>query len=182
MRQRRQTHKLKVGEAGFENHVGGDVEFNRILPEREFVEEVPRRNGEPVVGVVKLMRPIKLWVPADQLMHQEQRNLGMAKLVQGAEAGHGPPGAVAAETSAAEIADGSGEFRKGQSGGVYLQAINPGRRQALYVFQPADGVAHRIDRHVLFMLVLDVFTVGCLEGFFPMLPTGVRKPGMSTDY
>src|ERR1700737_3312278 len=119
MRQRRETHKLKVGEAGFENHVGGDVEFNRILPEREFVEEMPCRNCEPVVGVIKLMRPIKLWVPADQLMHQKQRNLGMAKLVQGAEAGHRSPGAVAAKTSAAEIADSAGEFRKGESRGVY---------------------------------------------------------------
>jgi hypothetical protein len=35
MRQRRETHKLQVGEAGFENHVGGDVEFNRVLPKRE---------------------------------------------------------------------------------------------------------------------------------------------------
>src|ERR1700686_1930460 len=113
MRERRETHKLKVGEAGFENHVGGDVEFNRVLPECEFVEEVPCRDSEPVVGVVKLMRPIELCVPADQLMHQEQRNLRMAKLVQGAEAGHRSPGAVAAETSAAEIADGTGEFRKG---------------------------------------------------------------------
>src|SRR6266849_9886692 len=112
MRQRRETHKLKVGEAGFENHVGGDVEFNRVLPKREFVEEVPCRDSEPVVGVVELVRPIKLWVPADQLMHQEQRNLGMAKLVQRAEAGHRSPGAVAAEASAAEIADSAREFRK----------------------------------------------------------------------
>src|SRR5229473_4040357 len=110
MRQRRQAHKLKVGEAGFEKHVGGDVEFNRVLSEREFVEEVPCRDGEPVVGVVELVRPIKLGVPADQLMHQEQRNLGMAKLVQGTKAGHRSPCAVAAETSAAEIADGAGEF------------------------------------------------------------------------
>src|SRR6266852_4902898 len=110
MRQRRQAHKLKVGEAGFENHVGGDVEFNRVLPEREFVEEVPRRDGEPVVGVVELVRPIKLRVPTDQLVHQEQRNLGMAKLVQSAEAGHRSPGAVAAEASTAEIANGTGEF------------------------------------------------------------------------
>src|ERR1700674_2742891 len=113
MRQRRETHKLKVGEAGFENHVGGDVEFNRVLAEREFVEEMPCRNCEPVVGVVKLMRPIKLCVPADQLMHQEQGNLGMAKLVQGAEACHCSPCAVTAEASAAEVADGAREFGKG---------------------------------------------------------------------
>src|ERR1700732_2527545 len=113
MRQRRETNKLKVGEAGFENHVGGDVEFNRVLPEREFVEEVPCRDGEPVIGVIKLVRPIKLCVPADQLMHQEQRNLGMAKLVQGSKACHCSPGAVPAEPSTPEIADGPGEFCEG---------------------------------------------------------------------
>src|ERR1700730_11346643 len=113
MRQRRETNKLKIGEAGFENHVGGDVEFNRVLPEREFVKEMPCCDGEPVVGVIELVRPIKLCVPADQFMHQQQRNLGMAKLVQGAEAGHRSPGAVAAEASATEIADGTREFGKG---------------------------------------------------------------------
>jgi hypothetical protein len=92
------------------------------------------------------------------------------------------PGAVAAETGAAQIADGTCEFCEGQSSGMYLEAVNPGSRQALYVFQPADGVAHGINGHVLFVLVLNVFTIGCLEGFFPILPTGVRKPGMSADY
>jgi hypothetical protein len=65
---------------------------------------------------------------------------------------------------------------------VYLQAVNPRRCQALYVFQPAEGVWHRINGHVLFVLVLNVFTVGGLEGFFPTLPTGVWKPWMSADY
>ncbi len=115
-------------------------------------------------------------------MHQEQRNLGMAKLVQGAEAGHRSPGAVAAEARTAEIADRAREFRKRESGGVYLQAINPRRCQALYVFQPADGVARGIHGHVLFMLALNVFAVGRLERFVPIRPTGVRKPGMPADY
>jgi len=60
MRQRSQTHKLEVGEAGFENHVGGDVKFDRILSEREFVEKMPCCDCEPVVGVVRLMRSIEL--------------------------------------------------------------------------------------------------------------------------
>src|SRR5260370_11410235 len=64
---------------------------------------------------------------------------------------------------------------------MYLQAVNPRRRQTLYVFQPADGIAHRANRHLLLVLVLNVFAVGRLEGFFPILPTGVRKPGMSAD-
>ena len=70
MRQRRETNELKICEASFENHVGGNVEFNRALPGRKFIEEMPCGDGELVVGVVDLMRPIKLWVPADQLLHQ----------------------------------------------------------------------------------------------------------------
>src|SRR5579863_2557441 len=144
MRQRRETHKLQVSEAGFEDHVGGDVELNRVLPEREFVEEVPCRDGKPVVGVVELVCPIKLCVPTDQLMHQKQRNLGMPKLIQSAKACHCSPGAVTAEPGATEIADGAGEFRKRKRCRVYFQAIDPRSCQALNVFQPADRIAHCI--------------------------------------
>src|SRR5438552_609517 len=45
----------------------------------------------------------------------------------------------------------------------------------------ASRTAHRANRHLLLVLVLNVFAVGRLEGFFPILPTGVRKPGMSAD-
>jgi hypothetical protein len=45
-------------------------------------------------------------------MHQEQRNLRMPKLIEGAEASHRSAGAVAAETSATKVADSAGEFRK----------------------------------------------------------------------
>jgi hypothetical protein len=57
---------------------------------------------------------------------------------------------------------------------MYLQAVYPRRWQALDVLQPADGVAHRIYRHVLFVLVLNIFAIGRLEGFFPIFPIGVR--------
>ncbi len=60
MRQRRETHKLEIGKPGLEYHIGGDVKFNRVLSQCEFVEEVPRRDGEPVIGVVELVRPIEL--------------------------------------------------------------------------------------------------------------------------
>jgi hypothetical protein len=39
MSQRREIYKPKIYEARLENHVGGDVEFNRALPEREFVKK-----------------------------------------------------------------------------------------------------------------------------------------------
>jgi hypothetical protein len=38
------------------------MEFNRVLSNRQLIEEVSRGNGEPIVGVVKLVRPIELGV------------------------------------------------------------------------------------------------------------------------
>src|SRR5262249_2910938 len=63
-----------------------------------------------------------------------------------------------------------------------LQAVNPWRRQALYILQPSDGVAHRIYGHVFGVLVLDIFAIGGLEGLFPVLPGGVREPRTPTDH
>src|SRR5262245_31360623 len=63
-----------------------------------------------------------------------------------------------------------------------LQPVNPWRRQGLYILQPSDSVAHRIYSHVFFVLVLDIFAIGGLEGLFPVLPGAVREPGMPTDH
>jgi hypothetical protein len=60
--ERRQSNELQIRETGFEHNVGGDVELNRVLSKRQFIEEVSRGNREPVVGVVKLVRPIELGV------------------------------------------------------------------------------------------------------------------------
>src|ERR1700743_1358576 len=54
MCKRREAYELKVRKPGFENYVGGDGEFDGVLAEGEFVEEVPGRDGEPVVGVIEL--------------------------------------------------------------------------------------------------------------------------------
>jgi hypothetical protein len=53
------------------------------------------------------------------------------------------------------------------------RTVNPRRRQALDVFQPSDSIAHRVGRHVFFMPVFNVFAVGRLESFVPILPTCV---------
>jgi hypothetical protein len=49
MRERREAHKLKVGEAGFENHVGGDMEFNRVLAgrDRTYAPNLTAGSSEP---------------------------------------------------------------------------------------------------------------------------------------
>src|SRR5215468_9812575 len=76
---------------------------------------MPGSNGDPVVGVIELVRPVELSVPAHQLVHEQQRNLRVAEFVQGTEASHGSPGTVTPKTRAAEIAYSCREFRERQS-------------------------------------------------------------------
>src|SRR5215510_11166724 len=115
MCKRRQPYELKVGEAGLQNHIGSNLELNRILAQGELVKEMPGSNGDPVVGVIELVRPVELSVPAHQLVHEQQRNLRVAKFVQGTEASHGSPGTVTPKTRAAKIAYSCCKFRERQS-------------------------------------------------------------------
>ena len=110
MCQRRESQKLKVREVGRENHIGGNVEFNRVLAKREFVEEVPGRDGEPLNWRDRTCAPNQTMRPREPVRTSEEGDLGLAELVQGAKAGHRAPGAVAAKTGDAQIADGAGEF------------------------------------------------------------------------
>jgi len=45
--------------------------------------------------------------------------------------------------------------------------LDPGRSQLLDILYAADGVAHSIDSHTFLVLILDVFSIGGLKGFFP---------------
>jgi len=38
--QRRQPHKLQIGEPGFQNEIRADGELNRVLSQRQFIKEV----------------------------------------------------------------------------------------------------------------------------------------------
>jgi hypothetical protein len=44
--------------------------------------------------------------------------------------------------------------------------LDPGRSQLLNILYAADGVAHSIDSHIFLVLILDVFSLGGLKGFF----------------
>jgi hypothetical protein len=49
-----------IWESGLQNEIRADGKFNGVVAERQFIKEVPRRNREPIVGVVELVRPIEL--------------------------------------------------------------------------------------------------------------------------
>src|SRR5580704_9307151 len=124
------------------------MEFNRVLAENDFIDEVPCGNCEPIVGVVKLVRPIELGVQAQQGMKQEQWNLSMAILIEGSKSGHCSPGAVAAKPRAPQVAYDSGELRQRQCRRVYLQTVQPRQGQLLHIFDAPYRIAHGLYRHV----------------------------------
>src|SRR5580692_6408794 len=101
---------------------------------------------------------------------QEQWNLSMAIFIEGSKSRHGSPGAVAAKPRTPQIADDSGELRKRQCRSVYLQTVQPRQGQLLNIFYAPYRIVHGLHSHILFVLVVDVFTIGSLERFFPVLP------------
>src|SRR5258708_2375775 len=125
--------------------------------------------------------PVELGNPADQVMHEQEGDLGVADLVQGAEGGGGAPGAVATEARGAEIPDDRGEFGKGQGGGVQLERIDPGWIEGLEVLDPAYGLADRLDGELLVMLMDDVFGIRRAVRLIPVLPLGMGQPGGAAD-
>lgn len=144
VRHRRQGDELQVGESGFKDKVGADGEFDRVRAQQHLVHHVPRRQGDPVVGVIEAVGPIELLVPAHQIMHQSQGNLGVAQLVQGPQRGGVSPGAVSAEARGPQVADDGGEFGQGQGGGMQLQRVDPRAGQFLEIIDATQNLSHRL--------------------------------------
>ncbi|HEX8109468.1 MAG TPA: hypothetical protein VF516_17175, partial [Kofleriaceae bacterium] len=80
-RERREPDELQVREPRLEHEVGRDRELDRVRGEQQLVGEVARSDRDPVVGVVKLVGPVELRIPAQQLVHEQKRDLGVARLV-----------------------------------------------------------------------------------------------------
>src|ERR1700722_11506445 len=65
---------------------------------------------------------------------------------------------------------------------MHFQTVYPWCTECLDIIQPADGIADRVDSHVLVVLVFDVFPIGGFEGFLPIAPFGVREPRTPANY
>src|SRR5712692_174440 len=106
----------------------------------------------------------------------------MTELIQSAKSGHGPPGTISSETGSPQVARHCHELGERYSRSVYLQSIDPGGSQLLYILQPPDRVAYRVYGTVFLILVVHVLAVGGLEGLLPILPLRVGQPRATTDH
>ncbi len=136
-------------------------------------------DGDPVVRVEELVRPVELRVPAHQFVHQQEWDLRVPELIERPERRRRPPRAVASEPAGAKVADDGGELRQRERSSVKLDGVHPRGIEFLEVFDPADGVPHGVNGSILCMLVRDVLAVRGPVRFVPALPLGLRQPGMA---
>jgi hypothetical protein len=73
-----QAHELQIGKSGLKDKVGGQCKFDRIRANQQLVHDVSRGNRYPIVGVIESVGPVKLGIPANQFVHDEQRDLCVA--------------------------------------------------------------------------------------------------------
>ena len=174
---RGQADELQVCEAGFEDEIGPDGELDRVRGDQELVDEVTSGDGDPVVRVEELVRPIELRIPGHQFMHQQEWDLRVPELIERPERRRSPPRAVASEPAGAQVADDCGELRQRKSRCVELDGIQPAGIEFLEVLDPADRVPHSVNGSILCVLVRDILAVGGPVRFIPALPLGLRQPG-----
>src|ERR1700722_3121700 len=179
--QGRHGHELQVGEARFEDEVELDGEVQRVSREEHVVEKVARGKDDPLVGVVRLVRPVEVPVMREQVAADQQRNLGMADLVESAEGRHHPPGAVTAEPSHAQLGDRTGIFGQRDRAVVKFDQLQPTGVE--FVDQPwlRQCCTYPADGGVFFPLIRHILPVGGAVGLAPVLPGLTGQPGAAAD-
>src|ERR1700722_3631816 len=177
----RHGHELQVGEARLEDEVELDGEVERVGREEHVVEKVACGENDPLVGVVGLVRPVEIAVVREQVAADQQRNLGMADLVERAEGRHHPPGAITAEPSHAQLGDRAGILRQSDRTVVKFDQLQPTRVE--FVDQPwlRQCRTYSEDRRVFFPLISHIFPVGGAVGLAPALPGLMGQPWAAAD-
>src|ERR1700742_834149 len=179
--QGRYCHELQVGEARLEDEVELDGEVERVGREEHVVEKVACGENDPLVGVVGLVRPVEIAVVREQVAADQQRNLGMADLVERAEGCHHPPGAITAEPSHAQLGDRAGILSPSDRTVVKFDQLQPTRVE--FVDQPwlRQCRTYSEDGRVFFPLISHILPVGGAVGLAPALPGLMGQPGAAAD-
>ena len=135
----RQRHELKVGEPGLECERQLDGQVHDVWGCHHAVEQVPRRERHPVVGVEGLLGPVVLRVLGDELVTEEGRDLRVPHLVELPERGHVAPGCVQAEPRHLQLAEDRGVLDQGDAAEVHLGGGLPALVQDVEVVGPLKG-------------------------------------------
>ncbi len=90
-------HELEVRKAGLEHEVELQGHVYGVGRQEHVVEQVPRGDDQPLVGVIGPVCPVEVAVETQQVVAEEQGDLRMADFVESSQRGHGAPCAVAPE-------------------------------------------------------------------------------------
>ena len=166
---------------GLEHEVELDREVDGVGGEEHVVEQVACGENHPLVGVERLVGPVEVAVVGQQVVADQQRDLGVADLVQRAQGRHRPPGAVAPEAGHPQLGDRARVLRQGDRAVVELDQLNPAGVEVVEQAGLAERRAHTEHGGVLIPLIRDVLTVGRAVGLVPVAPRVVRQPGAAAD-
>jgi len=121
------------------------------------------------------VRPVEIAVDAQHVVADQQRDLRVPYLVEGTEARHHAPRAVASEPRHPELRNSAGILRERKRAVVILDQLHPSGIEVLDEPGLAECRAHAENRVVLGSLVRDVFAVRRSVGLVPVLPRLVRQ-------
>jgi hypothetical protein len=116
-----------------------------------------------------------------QVVADQQRDLGVADLIQRPQAGHRPPGAVAPEARHPQLGDCPRILDQGHRAVVELDQLNPSGIEVVEQAGLAERRAHTEHGGILVPLIRDVLTVGRAVHLVPVTPRVVRQPGTPAD-
>ena len=181
VRHGRHGHELQVGEARLEHEVQLDRRVDGVGGEEHVIEQVPGREHHPLVGVKRLVGPVEVAVVGQQVVADQQRDLGVPDLIQRPQGGHRPPGAVAPEPGHPLLAHGGRVFRQGKRTVVELDQLNPPWVEVVEEVGLAERRAYTEHGGVLLPLIRDILTVSRAVDLVPVAPRLVRQPGTAAD-
>ena len=142
-RVRGQRDELDVGEPGLEGERQLDRDVDHVRVHHHAVEGGPGGDDAPLVGLVRLVRPVVLRILADQRMREVQADLGVPGLVQRAEGRHVAPGRRQAEPGHAELRVGGEILDEGNRAEMLLGHRLPALVQLV---EDPGFLQHRLDR------------------------------------
>ena len=155
---------------GLEHEVELDRQVDGIGGEEHVIEQVPGGENHPLVGVERLVGPVEVAVVGQQVVADQQRDLGMADLIERPQHRHRPPGAVAPEPGHPQLSDRARVLRQGDRTVVELDQLNPPRVQVVDQAGLAQRRPHPEHGGVLVPLGRDVLAVGRPVGLVPVAP------------
>src|ERR1700753_3072442 len=119
-------------------------------------EQVAGSENHPLVGMERLVGPVEVTVVGQQVVADQQRDLGVADLAERPQGRPPPPRAVAPEAGHAQLGPRARVLHEGDRAVVELDQLNPSRVEVVEQMGLTERRAHTEHGGVLVPLVRDV--------------------------